>query len=199
MTRNANNIPPAALASSGLPPSVAHQHRGLASRCIALGCAVVMAAVLAGCSSTETVPTASSSPTAPTVPAAPTGPTASSAPTASSSSYPADKQELCQARDQFESAVKALTDPALLTQGAAAIKAAVSQVQTDLQSVKTAAKQDSQPQIDALQASLQDVQAAVGHLGDGSAGHDMAALATAVASVGTGASALLTRLKATCS
>jgi hypothetical protein len=150
--------------------------------CAAIGSVVLLATVLMGCSSTKTSTSSASS----------------TSTTSTTASYPADKQEVCQARDQLQTSVSALTNPTLLTKGGSAIKAAVTQVQTDVQSVKTAAKQDYQPQIEALQTSLQDLQRAAGDLGDGSIAQNMTAVGTAIASVGTNASALVTQLKTTC-
>jgi capsule polysaccharide export protein KpsE/RkpR len=94
--------------------------------------------------------------------------------------------------------VTALTDPALLKQGATAIEAALRQVQTDFQAVKSASTENYQPQIEALQASLKDLQRATGQLGQGSPGPTLTELGTAITGVGTDASALLTDLTTTC-
>ena len=135
-----------------------------------------------GCSSTKTKTSASTSTSS----------------VSSSATYPADKQEVCQARDQLKTSVDALAKPALLVQGSAAIKAAVDQVQTDLDALKAAAKTDYQPQITALQTSVHDLQTAVGNVGNGSVAQNMTSLGTAIATVGTDASALFTLLKTTC-
>jgi hypothetical protein len=186
MPENPNLTPSAPTATSPCSEPVARRHgRGWRGAVLAGAIvALVVAAVLSGCSSTKT----SSSTTT----------TTSASATSTSATYPAGKQEVCQARDQLQSSVKALTDPSLLTQGATAIKAAVTQVQTDLQSVKTAAKQDYEPQITALQTSLQDLQTAAGNLGNGNVAQNMTAVGTAIATVGTDASALLTQLKTSC-
>ena len=92
----------------------------------------------------------------------------------------------------------ALTTPSLLTGGTAAIKAAVDQVQTDLNAVAAAGKQDYQPQVTALQSSLQQLQTAVGNLGSGGAAQDLKTVATAVAATATAAGDLFTQLKTAC-
>ncbi|HZM65379.1 MAG TPA: hypothetical protein VFC16_03640, partial [Nakamurella sp.] len=79
-----------------------------------------------------------------------------------------------------------------------AIKAAVSQVQTDLGAVVAAGKQDYEPQVTAVQSSLQELQTAVGNLGNGNVTQNMQAVGTAIAATGTAAADLFTRLKATC-
>jgi hypothetical protein len=150
-----------------------------------------MVAALAGCGSSG-----SSSNSATTATSATTAQSATTA--TSATTYPADKQAICQARDQLKTSVSALTDPSLLTKGATGIAAAVSQVKTDLGALKTAAKQDYQPRIEALQTSVDDLQTAAGNLGNGDVAQNMTAIGTAIATVGTNASALFTELKTTC-
>jgi hypothetical protein len=183
MTENPNRTATAQTTAACETPSRTHPDRRILLRCAALGCAAVMAAALLGCSSTKS---SSSSTTSP----------ATTAP--SPTTYPAGKEQVCQARDQLKTSVSALTDPALLTKGASAITAAVSQVQTDLESLKAAARQDYQPQIDALQASLSDLQTAAGNLGNGNIAQNLTTVGTAIAAVGTDASALFNELKTTC-
>jgi len=122
---------------------------------------------------------------------------ASSGPS-TSTSYPADKQQVCQARDQLTTSIAALTTQGLLTGGTAAIKAAVDQVQTDLNAVAAAGKQDYQPQVTALQSSLQQLETAVGNLGSGGAAQDLKTVATAIAATATAAGDLFTQLKTAC-
>ena len=123
---------------------------------------------------------------------------ASSGPS-TSTSYPADKQQICQARDQLTTSIAALTTPSLLTGGTAAIKTAVGQVQTDLTAVAAASKQDYQPQVTALQSSLQQLETAVGNLGSGGgAAQDLKTVATAIAATATAAGDLFTQLKTAC-
>jgi hypothetical protein len=116
-----------------------------------------------------------------------------------SSTYPAGKQQVCQARDQLKASVKALATPALLVQGTDAIKAAVDKVRSDLQAVKAAAKTDYTPEVDALQTSLQDLQTSLGNLGNGSGTRNLQAVATDIGNVGTSAQALFSKLDASCS
>lgn len=156
-----------------------HRTRRLVVRGAALGCVVVMATSFAACSSSSTSSTSATT-------------------TASTSTYPADKQEICQARDQLQNSVSALTNPSLLTKGSAAITDAVNQVKTDLTNVETAANQDYQPQIQALQTSVDDLQTAAGNLGSGNVAQNMTAVGTAIASVGTDASSLFTQLETSC-
>jgi hypothetical protein len=123
---------------------------------------------------------------------------ASMAGSAGSTSYPAGKEQVCQARDQLKTSTTALTNPSLLTGGSTAIKAAVDQVQTDLTAVAAAGKQDYQPQVTAMQSSLQQLQTAVGNLGNGSASENLKTIGTAIAATGTAAGDLFTQLKTAC-
>jgi len=117
---------------------------------------------------------------------------------AGSTSYPAGKEQVCQARDQLKTSTTALTNPSLLTGGSTAIKAAVDQVQTDLTAVAAAGKQDYQPQVTAMQSSLQQLQTAVGNLGNGSASENLKTIGTAIAATGTATGDLFTQLKTAC-
>ena len=152
---------------------------------------VVLAATTAGCSSNSTSSTSTSS----TISTA-ASPAKSGSPTASS--YPAGKEQVCQARDQLKTSIDALTNPSLLLGGTNAIKAAVDQVQTDLTALVTAAKDDYKPQVSALQTSMEQLQTAVGGLGNGDLTKNLQTVGTAIASVGTAAANLFTQLKTTC-
>ena len=92
----------------------------------------------------------------------------------------------------------ALTNPNLLKGGAAGIKAAISQVQTDLNALKTAAKGEYQPQLDAVQTALQQLQTAVGNLSNSQSSQNLAAVGSAIAKVGTTSAALFTTLQTSC-
>ena len=174
---------PARWAPTGGP---GRRHR---MRCVAVSAMVAALAIaLAGCSSststsTGTTPSASS-----------TSPASSGTP----SSYPTGKEQLCQARDQLKTSVASLTNPSLLQQGAVVIKAAVDQVQTDLNAVVAAGTQDYQPQVTALQSALQQLQSATGNLGNGNVSQNLQAVGTAIAATGTAAADLFGQLQATC-
>ena len=163
--------------------------RAIPGAAMAGAVAVTLAVVLAGCSTSTSPSTSSSSTTSSAV--------ASSA-ASGSTSYPAGKEEICGARDQLKTSVTALTNPTMLVGGADAIKAAVGQVQTDLNAVVAAGKQDYEPQVTAMQSSLDQLQTAVGDLGNGSVTQNMQAVGTAIASTGTAAANLFTQLKTAC-
>ena len=149
--------------------------------------AVALAVVLAGCNSATSPSTSSSAASS----------SASSA-VSGSTGYPAGKEQVCQARDQLKTSISALTNPTLLVGGADAIKAAVTQVQTDLGGIVAAGKQDYEPQVTAVQSSLDQLQTAVGNLGNGNVTQNIQAVGAAIAATGTAAADLFSQLKTTC-
>ena len=180
---------PARWAPTGGP---GRRHR---MRCVAVSAMVAALAIaLAGCSSSTTPSTSTSTSTGTTPSASSTSPASSGTP----SSYPAGKEQLCQARDQLKTSVASLTNPSLLQQGTVVIKAAVDQVQTDLNAVVAAGTQDYQPQVTALQSALQQLQSATGNLGNGNVSQNLQAVGTAIAATGTAAADLFGQLQATC-
>ena len=180
---------PARWAPTGGP---GRRHR---MRCVAVSAMVAALAIaLAGCSSSTTPSTSTSTSTGTTPSASSTSPASSGTP----SSYPTGKEQLCQARDQLKTSVASLTNPSLLQQGTVVIKAAVDQVQTDLNAVVAAGTQDYQPQVTALQSALQQLQSATGNLGNGNVSQNLQAVGTAIAATGTAAADLFGQLQATC-
>ena len=103
---------------------------------------------------------------------------------------------MCHARDQLKTSVVALAKPSLLVQGRTAIKAAVGQVMTNLNSLRKAAKGDYKTQVAAVKASIQGVESAVGKLGNGQVSKNLQAVGAAITKVGTTSGALLSKLKA---
>ncbi|HEY5149447.1 MAG TPA: hypothetical protein VIJ23_06440 [Mycobacterium sp.] len=186
--------------------------RGDRVRSAVVGAALaVFVVAVAGCSGSDTnpSPTASStaasassvlSPSSSSSSRPTTSGSASSTPasTAGSTSYPADKEQVCQARDQLQTSVGALTNTSLLTGGTSGIKAAVDQVQNDLTAFATAAGQNYQPQVNALQTSLQQLQTTTGNLQDGNLAANLQTLGSGIASVATAATDLFTQLQADC-
>ena len=152
--------------------------------------AVALAVVLAGCSS-GTSPSTSSSATS-------SSSSSASSAVSGSTGYPAGKEQVCQARDQLKTSVTSLTNPTLLVGGTDAIKAAVGQVQTDLGGIVAAGKQDYEPQVTAVQSSLDQLQTAVGNLGNGNVTQNIQAVGAAIAATGTAAADLFSQLKTTC-
>lgn len=158
----------------------------------------MLAAVAAGCGSGATSGASSSSSAAASSSAATSSATSSSTATAASTSYPAGKEDICQARDQLKTSITDLTNTQVAAEGTNAIKAAVDQVQTDLDAVKAAAKDDYQAQVTAVQSALQQLQAAVTNLGSGDAAANLRAVSTAIAATGTASETLFTQLKTAC-
>jgi hypothetical protein len=118
--------------------------------------------------------------------------------TSGSISYPAGKEDICQARDQLRTSITDLTNTQVVAGGTNAIKAAVGQVQTALDAVKAAAKDDYQAQVTAVQSALQDLQAAVANLGSGDATNNLRAVSQAITATGAAAETLFTQLKTAC-
>lgn len=154
----------------------------------------LLAAVITGCASGGTT-TSSPSPTAATS-STKSGSTMTA--TSASTSYPAGKEDICQARDQLRTSINQLTSTQLLAEGTNAIKAGVDQVQTDFDAVKAAAKDDYQAPVTALQSALQQLQGAVAKLGSGDATENLRAVGAAITTTGAAAENLFTQLKAAC-
>ena len=184
----------ASVLDNARPAAAARRPRAVPRVAMASAVAVTLAVVLAGCSSSNTSPSTSSSSAASSSSASSSASSAASG----STSYPAGKEEICGARDQLKTSIDALTKPALLLGGTDAIKAAVTQVQTDVNAVVAAGKQDYAPQVNALQTSVESLQTAVGNLGSGSVATNMQAVGSAIATTGMAASDLFTQLKAAC-
>lgn len=167
------------------------------------GVLTVLAAAVAGCGSgttaTTTSPsTSSSTASTPSLSASSASSASLTRETSSSTSYPAGKEQICQARDQLRTSITTLTDQGLLTAGTTAIKASVQQVQTDFDAVKTAAKQDYHSQVTDTQDALQQLQTAVGNLGNGDAAANLLAVGKAVTATAAAAEDLFTQLKTAC-
>ena len=218
MAEMSDETAPGAPRGGPRPPSRSRRRRGPVRSVVVSAAAAALAVAVAGCGSGTTPSTTASTSTAGSPSSASTStagsPSSASASTAGSAgsasasestagsagstSYPAGKEQVCQARDQLKTSTTALTNPSLLTGGSTAIKAAVDQVQTDLTAVAAAGKQDYQPQVTAMQSSLQQLQTAVGNLGNGSASENLKTIGTAIAATGTAAGDLFTQLKTAC-
>ncbi len=105
---------------------------------------------------------------------------------------------VCAARADLRTSVAALANPQLLTGGKAGIQTALDAVKTNLNSVASAARASSKPQVDAVKSSVNDLQTAVGNLGNGNATTNLQAVGTAIASVGSTTATLVTALQAGC-
>ena len=127
------------------------------------------------------------------------GCSSSSSPSATSETTVASaKQAVCTARTDLKASVTALANPALLTGGKAGIQAALDSVKSNLDAVASSAKSDYKPRVDAVKSAVNDLQAALGNLGQGSATSNLQAVGTAIANIGTTAAALVSMLQAEC-
>jgi hypothetical protein len=167
-------------------PSAQTGQRRFRSTSVGVGALVALLAVTGtACSSSST-------------PSSTTSAATSAAASPSSASDPAGKEQICAARDELKTSVSALINPVLLTGGVEGIKTAVANVQTSLDDVKEAGKQDYAQEVDALQSSLGQLQTAVGQLGEGNGTESLRAVGTAIAATGTAAEGLLTKLNTDC-
>jgi hypothetical protein len=98
----------------------------------------------------------------------------------------------------LKSSVTALADPALLTGGKAGIRAALDSVKTNLDGVASSAKGVYEAKVDAVKSAVNDLQTALGNLGNGSATSNLRAVGTAIANIGTTAAALVSMLEVEC-
>jgi hypothetical protein len=125
--------------------------------------------------------------------------TTSTSPGAASSSttFTVNKAPLCQARNQLKASVSALRS-AITSLNASNIKSAFDAVQTDFSNLKAVAGDTYKPQVDSLQSALQELQAAVGQLGNGNVVQNMTAVTTAANAVRTSTDNLVNTLRASC-
>lgn len=169
-------------------------HRAVALSAVA----VLTITVLAGCGSANPPSTSSS-----TVPAASTNTAEASADDtvasgSATASYPAGKEEVCEARDNLKVSISALTDTKLLASGTEGIKAAVADVKTSLSAFAAAGKESYKPEVQALQSAVDGLETAVDNLGTSTAGGGVASIAGAALAAQQAASALFTKVTADC-
>ena len=189
---NDSNQQPTSNASARPTAGTLHPRRRVQARISGIGVALTLLAVaVAGCASNTPSSSSSSSSIASS--------SASSTPKSSiSTSYPPGKEQICQARDQLRTSISTLTDQSLLAAGTTGIKSAVDKVQSDFEAVKVAGKQDYQAQVSDMQDALQQLQTAVGDLGNGESAENLRAVGTAVTATGAAAEDLFTQLKTAC-
>ncbi len=179
------------------PPLPGRRSPGPTLRSLAVAAVLtLLAGTTVACGSGSTTATTSS---AAATSAAPSSTAAkSAAATSGSTSYPAGKEQICQARDELRTSITSLTDMGLLASGTDAIKASVKQVQTNFDAVKTAAKDDYHSQVTDMQDALQQLQTAAGNLGSGDAAGNTVAVGKAITATAAAAEDLFTQLKTTC-
>ena len=134
--------------------------------------------------------------TAPATTAAPatTGAPASTAAAGTTSeSSNAASGDVCADRDALRTSMEALQDVDLVAEGTSGVTAAVSAIQDDLAALRDSAGAELQPDVQAVQDALDQLQTAVADLGSGGAA---AAAVTALSNVATSARTLLDSLDA---
>jgi hypothetical protein len=160
---------------------------------VAVAC-VVLGALMVSCGDDDD--SASTAATTPATPFATAGPTntATTEPAAESSaagSSTAPSGDVCADRDALRTSVDALTDLDVVAEGTNGVTAAVSAVKDDLAALRSSAGADLQPQVQAVQDAVDELETAVADLDSGGA----AAAVTAVAGVATSARTLLDSLE----
>jgi len=148
---------------------------------------VVFAAVgalVASCGSDDDSSSTASSPTtgATTSAAATTSATSTGDSTASDSSD-APSGDACADRDALRSSVAALTDVDLVAEGTNGVKTAVSAVKDDLAAVRTSVGSELQPEVQAVQDGIDELEAAVDAGGAAEAATALSNLAGAAATL----------------
>ena len=172
---------------------------GRTIRSIGVGAVLVLlAGTTVACGSGNTTTSSSAASSSSSSSSSSSAASASAAATSGSTTYPAGKEQICQARDQLKTSITSLTDQGLLTAGTTAIKASVQQVQTDFDAVKSAAKEDYHSQVTDMQDALQQLQTAAGNLGNGDAAANLVAVGKAVTATAAAAEDLFTQLKTAC-
>ena len=146
--------------------------------CVAI--AVIAPAAVAACSSSST-PSSST-----------TSKSTSSTSTASS------KNAVCSAADDLKQSMAALADPSLLTGGKSGIESAVNKVKSDVTALESAAKGSYTTETSAVKSSLDQLETAVGKLGNGNAVQTLSEVKTAITSLGSSISSLESALKTKC-
>jgi hypothetical protein len=123
-----------------------------------------------------------------------TGPTTSNATgpsTTVSSSASTASAQLCAARDDLRTSIQSLTSPDVLKNGTAGLQDTVTKVKNDLQTVKSSASADLQPQVQAFETSLTALGNAISNVSSGGIG----AVVSAASSAYQSGQALLTALE----
>jgi hypothetical protein len=145
---------------------------------------------MASCGSSDDTSSTVSSPTTgeTTSAAATAAPAASAADSTVSDSSPAPSGDVCADRDALRASFAALTNVDLVAEGTNGVKTAISAVKDDLTALKASAGSELQPEVQAVQDGIDDLETAV------DAGSAPQA-ATALTSVADAATTLLDSLE----
>jgi hypothetical protein len=118
--------------------------------------------------------------------------------TSASSTTRAASSDVCTSKDSLQSSIKALENPSLLSEGKSGLTSALDDVKHNLDDLSTAAKDEAQPQVDAVKSALTQLQDAIGNFGNGSLSDNIKKTGDAISKVGSTSSDLFTTLKARC-
>jgi hypothetical protein len=99
--------------------------------------------------------------------------------------------DLCDARDELQSAIGDLTHVDVVKNGTSAVTSALSRIKDDLGAVRTAAGNDLQPQVAAFQHAIDQVQTAL----TGSGTPQIDAIVSGLRNVGSTGATLVTSLR----
>jgi hypothetical protein len=157
---------------------------------------VVLGALMVSCGDDDddSASTAAATPATPFATAGSTG-TATTAPAAESSapgSSTAPSGDVCADREALRTSVDALTNLDVVAEGTNGLTAAVGDVKDALAALRSSAGSELQPQVQAVQDAVDELETAVPNIDSGGA----AAAVTAVADVATSAQTLLDSLEA---
>ncbi len=106
---------------------------------------------------------------------------------------------MCTAADNLKQSMSALADPSLLTGGKSGIESAVNKVKSDVTALESAAKGSYTTETSAVKSSLDQLETAVGKLGNGNVVQTLPEVKTAITSLGSSVSSLESALKTKCS
>ena len=109
------------------------------------------------------------------------------------------KEAVCADRANLETSVRALTNSDTLTGGKSSIDAALKKVQKDLDALKSSAKANLKPQVDAVKSALDQLKTVLDGFGNGSITSSLTDAGNAIAKVGTSTADLATALSTECS
>ena len=140
---------------------------------------LAMAALVASCGSDDSSSTSDS--TSETSPA-PAASTADSTPDETSA---APSGDVCADREALRDSVAALADVDLVAEGTNGAKSAISAVKDDLAALRSSAGSELEPEVQAVQDAVDDLETAVGNLDSGGATQAVTAVSDLVTSAGT--------------
>ena len=139
---------------------------------------LAMGALVAACGSDDSSSTSDS--TSATSPAA-----TSTADSTSDETSAAPSGDVCADREALRDSVAALADVDLVAEGTNGATSAISAVKDDLAALRTSAGSELEPEVQAVQDAVDDLETAVGNLDSGGASQAVTAVSDLVTSAGT--------------